>query len=312
MQSFFYSRNLTLSTGKFAKFADGSAVAGLGDTAVMVTTVSKTKPSSSNFLPLTVDFRQKAAAAGRIPTNFLRRELGPSEREILTSRLIDRSLRPLFPLGYSFETQVMCNLLAVDSVNDPDVMCINAASAALAVSDIPWNGPVGAVRVGLHGSDILINPTRREQSQSSLDLVVTATSQNLVVMLEAAADNVLQQDFLKAIKTGVKECQHVINAIIQLQKLHGKVKREYVPQTCFKEDIFESVRSCAEMRLREIFRDYNHDKISRDVAVSNLRNEVVDTVKQSVTDCNESTILESFNKIGKDVFRALIFEENIR
>uniref|UniRef100_A0A3P9M7R6 Exoribonuclease phosphorolytic domain-containing protein n=1 Tax=Oryzias latipes TaxID=8090 RepID=A0A3P9M7R6_ORYLA len=122
----FSHRKLEISSGKFARFADGSAVAQLGETSVMVTAVSKTKPTSSQFMPLVVDYRQKAAAAGRIPTNYLRRELGTTDNEILTSRLIDRSIRPLFPPGYFYDTQVLCNLLAVDGVNDPDVLAINA------------------------------------------------------------------------------------------------------------------------------------------------------------------------------------------
>ena len=140
-------------------------------------------------MPLTVDYRQKAAAAGRIPTNFLRRELGPTEKEILTSRMIDRSLRPLFPAGFFCETQIICNLLAVDGNNDPDVLCINAASAALAMSDIPWNGPVAAVRVGLYGpeNEVLINPTRKEMSSSKLDMVVAGTEDKHVIMIEGSA-----------------------------------------------------------------------------------------------------------------------------
>ncbi|XP_013792570.1 polyribonucleotide nucleotidyltransferase 1, mitochondrial-like, partial [Limulus polyphemus] len=171
---------LKISTGKLARFADGCSVAQLGDTSVMVTAVSKTRQSSSSFLPLVVDYRQKAAAAGRIPTNFLRRELGPTEKEILTSRVIDRSVRPLFPEGYLYDTQLVCNLIAVDGHNDPDVVSINAASAALSLSDIPWNGPVGAVRVGMIDGELVINPTRRELVQSSLNLVVTGAEHNLV------------------------------------------------------------------------------------------------------------------------------------
>lgn len=148
--------DLQLSATEFAQFADGCGIARLGDTSVMVTVVSKTKPSSSNFMPLTVDYRQKAAAAGRIPTNFHRREMAPSEHEILTSRLIDRSLRPLFPHNYFYETQIVCNLLAVDGVHDPEVLCINASSLALSLSDVPWNGPVGAVRVGMIGNICLL------------------------------------------------------------------------------------------------------------------------------------------------------------
>lgn len=137
-----------MSTGKYARFADGSAIVSLGDTSVMVTAVCKDQLSSnSSFLPLIVDYRQKAAAAARIPTNFLRRELGPTEHEILTSRVIDRSIRPLFPENFHFDTHIMCNMLAIDNANDPDVIAINAASAALSVSNIPWNGPVGAVEL---------------------------------------------------------------------------------------------------------------------------------------------------------------------
>ena len=123
----------------------------------------------------------------------MRRELGPTEKEILCSRMIDRSLRPLFPDSYFYETQIVCNLLSVDGVNDPEVLAINAASAALAVSDIPWNGPVAAVRVGLIDGEVVTNPTRKEMAKSQLNLVVSATSGNLVVMLEASAENVYTQ-----------------------------------------------------------------------------------------------------------------------
>ncbi|PSN44270.1 Polyribonucleotide nucleotidyltransferase 1 [Blattella germanica] len=306
-------RNLTLSTGKYARFADGCAVGELGDTSVLVTTVSKTKPSSSGFMPLIVDYRQKAAAAGRIPTNFLRRELGPSEKEILISRLIDRSLRPLFPDGYSCETQVMCNLLAVDGVNDPDVISINAASTALTLSDIPWNGPVGAVRIGLIDNEVVINPTRKELSQSTLNLVVSATRHNLVVMLEAAAENVLQQDFLKGIKAGVKECQNVIQSIQQLQKHYGKAKREFEPILAPNPDIIDAVKTFSEMRLREIFRDHTHDKLSRDMAVAAVRTDVIEKLKHSFSESIDiNAVSDSFSRVCKETFRSLIFEDNIR
>lgn len=136
-----------MSTGKYARFANATAVCEMGDTAVMVTAVSKAKPTpGTNFMPLVVDYRLKNAASGRIPTNFMRREMGPSEKEILSARLIDRSVRALFPSEYRTETQLVCNMLAMDAVYSPDVLAINAASLALSVSDIPWNGPVGAVR----------------------------------------------------------------------------------------------------------------------------------------------------------------------
>ncbi|XP_025601917.2 polyribonucleotide nucleotidyltransferase 1, mitochondrial [Athalia rosae] len=303
---------LRISTGEYAKMADGCAVASIGDTAVMVTTVSKTRASSSSFLPLVVDYRQKAAAAGRIPTNFFRRELGPSEREILTSRLIDRSLRPLFPKKYCYDTQVMCNMLAVDGVNDPDVISINAASAALSLSDIPWDGPVGAVRVGLVDEKVVINPTRKAMQNSALNLIVTAAKNNLVVMLEGYANNLLQPDIFKSLKAGVKECQIIINSIIQLQKKYGKPKRqvEPIPQTC--NEVIESIRSLSEMRLTEIFRNHNHNKLSRDTAVTNVRTDLIEKMKESHPEIDSAVVNEEFSEICKDVFRSLIFEDNKR
>ncbi|XP_049782136.1 polyribonucleotide nucleotidyltransferase 1, mitochondrial [Schistocerca cancellata] len=306
-------RKIVLSTGQYARLTDGCALSQLGDTSVLVTAVSKSKATSTNFVPLTVDYRQKAAAAGRIPTNFMRRELGPTEREILTGRLIDRSLRPLFPEGFSYETQIVCNLLAVDGVNDPDIASINGASAALCLSDIPWNGPVGAVRIGLVDNEFIVNPTRRELSMSTLNLVVTAARHNLVVMMEAAADNILQQDLLKAIKMGVRECQAVIQGILQLQKHYGKAKRDFTPPGDHPDDIVEAVRSCSEMRLREIFRDYTHDKISRDTAVSDVRTDVAEKMRTTYGETVDMVVVnDCFSRICKDIFRTMVFEENVR
>ncbi|OXU19193.1 hypothetical protein TSAR_001961 [Trichomalopsis sarcophagae] len=311
--NFSNGKHMILSTGKYARLADGCAVATLGDTSVMVTTVSKSQSSGVNsFLPLVVDYRQKAAAAGRIPTNFFRRELGHSEHEILTSRLIDRSLRPLFPQKYNYETQVVCNMLALDGNNDPDVLSINGASAALAVSDIPWNGPVGAVRVGLIDNEVLINPTRREIQQSSLNLIVTATQQNLVVMLEGSADNILEPELRKALKTGVKECQIIVQSIQKLQKKFGKPKRTVEPPARLPEEIIESIKSLSEKKLRRIFSDYKHDKLSRDNAINNLRNEVLTTIKANHSELDSGLTLEAFSEFSKTLFRSLIFENNCR
>lgn len=303
---------MELSSGKYARFTDGTGVCKMGDTAVLVTAVSKQKPSNSNFLPLTVDYRQKFAAAGRIPTNFLRREVGASEKEILSARLVDRSVRALFPSEYRCDTQLACNMLAVDHLYSPDVLAVNAASVALAVSDIPWDGPVGAVRVGLCDNEVIVNPTRRELQQSDLDLVVTATKQNMVVMMEGKANVVLLQDFLKAIKVATREAQLVVQAIEKLQKCVGRPKRSLDDHPEAHEEIFEALRSMSEMRLKEIFRDYTHDKISRDQAVNHVRTEVVDRVWSSFSDVDVTLIQEAFNKRVKETFRELVFEENLR
>lgn len=310
--SFPNGRSMILSTGQYAKLADGCAVGTMGDTSVMVTVVSKTKPSTSNFLPLVVDYRQKAAAAGRIPTNYFRRELGPSEREILTSRLIDRSLRPLFMDNYNYDTQVVCNMLAVDGINNPDVISINAASAALSLSDIPWNGPVGAVRVGMIDNEVIINPTRKELQSSSLNLVISATKRNLIVMLEGNANNILQPDLQKAIKAGTKETQHIISDIENLQKQCGKPKRVIEPAPELSEEIIEAITILSEMRVRETFQNYALDKIARDNVLSEIRTKVLEKIKSSFPDVDMYLASEGYNKMVKQIFRNLIFEKDIR
>lgn len=310
--TFSNGRNIKFEIGKHARLADGCAVATLGDTSVLVTAVSKTKPSPGNFVPLVVDYRQKSSAAGRIPTNFLRRELGPTEREILISRMIDRSLRPLFNQYYNYETQIICNTLAVDSVHSPDVLSINAASAAIAVSDIPWNGPVGAVRIGLIDNEIVVNPTRKEMQMSVLNLVVTAAKHNLVIMLEAQANLVLQQDLLKAIKIGTKEAQHIVNSIDRVQQEYGKIKREVLTKNELSAEMLEALESLTQMRVKEIFSDHSYDKLSRDNALNAVRNDVLEKLHKSFPEIDGEILLDAYNNVVKSIFRNLIFEENIR
>ncbi|XP_065563660.1 polyribonucleotide nucleotidyltransferase 1, mitochondrial-like isoform X2 [Artemia franciscana] len=305
-------RSVRLSTGKLARFADGAAVASLGETSVMVTAVSKAKSTNTSFLPLVVDYRQKAAAAGRIPTNFLRRELGATEKEILTSRMIDRSLRPLFPVGYFYETQVMCNLLAVDGVYDPEVLSINAASAALSISDIPWNGPVAAVRVAYIDNEVIINPTRQELAHSDLNLVVSASKDNLIVMLEASGNNLENNKFIKCIEDGVAECQIITKSIERLQSVAGKPKREVQSIAQPDEETRTFLKMLCVNKLRDIFSDFTHDKISRDVSVSQVRAETLEKVRMNFPTADPAVCSEYFNKILKEIFRNLIFETERR
>ncbi|XP_053316705.1 polyribonucleotide nucleotidyltransferase 1, mitochondrial isoform X2 [Spea bombifrons] len=302
-------RKLELSSGKLARFADGCAVAKLGETSVLVTAVSKTKPSPSQFMPLVVDYRQKSAASGRIPTNHLRREMGSSHNEILTSRIIDRSIRPLFPAGYFYDTQVLCNLLAVDGVHEPDVLAINGASAALAVSDIPWNGPVGAVRVGLVDGEFIINPTRKEMSLSTLNLVITGRSQSQIVMIEAAAENVLQQEFCHAVKLGVKHSQQIIQGIQQLAKEHGKEKRTLQKAFLAPIEIVECAKEYSSEKIYQVFSDFTHDKISRDEAIKKIRLETEEMLKENFPNADPFEVMESFNVVCKDIFRSIVLNE---
>lgn len=302
-------KKLEISSGRFARFADGSAVVKLGDTSVMVTAVSKNKPSPSHFMPLVVDYRQKAAAAGRIPTNYLRRELGTTDNEVLTSRLIDRSIRPLFPAGYFYDTQILCNLLAVDGANDPDVLAINGASAALALSDIPWNGPIGAVRIGMVDGEILVNPTRAEMASSTLNLIVAGAPSSQVVMIEASAENVLQQDFCHAVKIGVKHTQQIILAIQQMAREQKVTKR--VPLKVFSapDEMVGQVRQVSSEKIYAVFRDHTHDKISRDEAINSIRLETEVILKDAYPQADPLEIVESFNVVTKEIFRNLVLNE---
>lgn len=306
---YFFRSEIKLSTGKYARFTNGSVIATIGDTSIMTTVVRKNVLSENSIIPLTVNYRQKAAAIGRIPTNFLRRELGYTDHEILISRLIDRSLRPLFPPKYSYETQIVCNLLAIDGINSPDVLSINAASAALSISDIPWNGPVAAVRIGLIDNMYVINPSKRELQQSKLNLVLSCMSRNLIVMIEGSANDILEPELRKAIKIGIKECQIIIHSISELQKEIGKPKLNIVSDE--NNDVEEFVREFVSDELRKIFNYHFHDKISRDDAIFNLRGRMLESIKNRDSKYTKNA-LKIFSNICKEIFRSLIFETEKR
>ena len=168
------TQEMTIETGKMGKLADGAVTVQVGETVVIVTAVSQTKvKEGQDWFPLSVEYKEKAAAAGRFPGGYFKREGRPTEKEILTCRMTDRPLRPLFPKGYLYDTQVVALLLSADGVNDADILSINGASAALCVSDIPFAGPVGAVRIGLVGDEFIVNPTFEEREESTLDLVLS-------------------------------------------------------------------------------------------------------------------------------------------
>src|SRR5467141_3044113 len=194
------STQISIETGKIAKLADGAVVVSCGDTIVMVSAVSATSiKEGQDWFPLTVDYREKAAAVGKFPGGYFKREGRPSEKETLTSRMIDRPLRPLFPEGYFYDTQVISILLSADGQNDPDMLAIHGASAALCVSDIPFAGPIGAARVGRVNGQFIANPTHTERAESDLDLVYVGT-ENDVLMIEGAANEIPEADFGKALE----------------------------------------------------------------------------------------------------------------
>src|SRR5262249_23643401 len=192
-------QQLTIETGKLAKQADGAVTVQLGETIVMVAAVAATKAKEGqDFFPLTVDYREKAAAAGKFPGGYFKREGRPTEKEILTSRLIDRPIRPLFPKGWYNEVQVQSLVLSADGENDPDMLALVGASAALMVSDIPWEGPLGAARIGRVNGQFIANPTHTQMLDSDLDVVYVG-NENDLVMFEGSANEITDEDFNAAL-----------------------------------------------------------------------------------------------------------------
>src|SRR5215831_16402140 len=222
-------KQLTFETGKLAKQASGSAVARLGDNVILATATSNPEPREGvDFFPLTVDYREYTYAGGRIPGGFIKREGRPSEREILTSRQIDRPIRPLFPEGFRCETQVIAFVLSADTENDPDVAGINAASCALSLSDIPFQGPVGAVRVGLVEGRFIANPTYAEMRDGLLNIMVVGTKDG-IVMIESGAKQVKEETVVDAIEFAHAEIKKICDVILEMQAKVGKKKREVAP-----------------------------------------------------------------------------------
>src|SRR5687768_2884363 len=192
------SHTLSIETGRLAKQADGSVIVRMGDTMVLVTACHSSSPREGiDFLPLTVDYREYAYASGRIPGGFFKREGKAAEKEVLTSRLIDRPIRPLFPSGWRFDTQIIALLMSADTENDADVLAITGASAALAISEIPFEKTVAGVRVGMVNNEYVINPTYSERKQSTLDLIVAGTRDG-IVMVEAGAKEVTEAQVVGA------------------------------------------------------------------------------------------------------------------
>lgn len=243
-------RRLTLETGRIAKQADGAIWATYGDTVVLATAVaSQTAKPGVDFLPLTVDYQEKTYAAGKIPGGYFKREGRPSEREVLTSRLIDRPLRPLFPEGYYFETQVIASVLSADKTGVSDVIAITAASAALAVSSIPFNGPIAGVKIGRVNGQFVVNPDLEALEASDLHLVVAGTA-DAVMMVEAGANELSEATMLEAIELAHSEIKKIVAKIEELRMLVGKAKR-VVAQESIDAALTEQVRAMVAGPIRE-------------------------------------------------------------
>src|ERR671925_565902 len=220
-------RKLVLETGRIARQADGAVVATYGDSKVLATVVAAKEPREGvDFLPLTVDYQEKFYAAGRIPGGYFKREGRPTEKETLVSRLIDRPIRPLFLKGYRCDTQVIVTTLSHDLENEPDIVAMVAASAALTLSGVPFMGPIGAARVGFINNEYVLNPQLDEMVESQLDLVVAGTH-DAVLMVESEAKELTEEIMLGAVMFGHRHFQPVISAIIQLAEKAAKEPREF-------------------------------------------------------------------------------------
>ena len=300
---------ITIETGKIAKLADGSVVVSCGETMVMASAVSATViKEGQDFFPLTVDYREKAAAAGKFPGGYFKREGRPTEKETLTSRMTDRPLRPLFAQGYFYDTQVISILLSADGENDPDILSINGASAALCVSDIPFKGPIGAVRVGRINGQFVANPTHTDRVHSDLDLIYVGT-ENDVIMIEGAANELPEAEFLKALEFAHGHAREMIRAQKELAAQVGKPKRE-MPLLSVKPELLEIAYQVAGDRIEGAL--YTQGKVARSKAVDALREEVKAAVLEKYAEADHFAISQAFDYVQKKAFRVSVLEKQKR
>jgi polyribonucleotide nucleotidyltransferase len=299
-------RTLTLETGRMAGLAGGAVLVTYGETVVLAAATTSDEPREGiDFFPLQVEFEEKMYAAGKIPGGFIKREGRPTENAILTARLTDRPLRPLFPKDYRNDVQVICTVLAADQVNDPSMCSIIGASAALTISDIPFYGPVGGVRVGLIGGEIVINPTMSEMAYSDLDLVVAGTA-DAILMVEAGAKEVPEETILEALEAAHEEIRRLCEMQNEMQPEAGKPKREFVAPT-IPEEIVTAVTEYLGNRLEETI--YDPDKATREDSTRELRREVV----RHLADTHDpKQVAKVFGSLEKDLVRRNILEHGKR
>ena len=301
-------KTLSIQTGKFAKQASGSVVVKYGDSTVLVTAVSSNDERNVGFLPLSVEYQEKIYAAGRIPGNYFRREIGrPSEKETLTARLIDRPIRPLFPKYYNFETQVIATVLAMDQENDADVMAMVGASAALTVSDIPFAGPIACVRVGRIQGELKINPTIAECAEADINIIV-AGSKTGVVMVEGGGNMVSEKEMLDAIFFGHQGLQPLIELQEKLRKECGKTKRIFTPPET-DEALVKVVHEAAAGKIRKALAI--PDKMARYDAMRQVKQDLMGSLGDAYADRDEE-ISKIFGDLKKSISRDIILKENSR
>ena len=299
-------RKLTIETGKLANQANGAVTIRYGDTVVLVTACVSPKPREGiDFLPLTIDYEERLYAAGKIPGGFIRREGRPSEEATLTSRLTDRPLRPLLPKQWRCDIQLIITVLSVDKENDPDVLSIIGSSAALSISEIPFDGPVGAVHVGYIDNELVLNPTMAQIEESALDLVVVSTRE-AIIMLEAGANNVSEEIVSRAIRFGHEANQQLIDLQEELKKACGKPKEE-VPVIEVSSELKSAVSSITGKKLAQALKPAV--KSQREEALEELKKELMDSLGESFP---EADVLNYFDTLIKEEVRNTILTKGER
>ena len=301
--------SITIETGKLAKLADGAVVVSSGETIILVSAVSATTiKEGQDFFPLTVDYREKAAAVGKFPGGYFKREGRPSEKEILTCRMTDRPLRPLFPKGYLYDTQIIGVLLSADGEHDPDILFINGASAALMVSDIPFAGPVGAVRVGRVNGQFVANPTHAVMADSDLDIVYVGNATD-VIMIEGAAKELPEEQFVEALHFAQAEVAKIVAAQVELAQKAGKPKRQ-APLFTVKDELMEIAYAVAGDRIEAAI--YNKSKVARQKAIAALKEEVTVAIVAKYPEATKFEISQAFDYLQKKAFRVSILDKQTR
>lgn len=303
------NRILTIETGHIARQASGAVWVRYGDTVVLAAAVRDEKIREGvDFVPLMVDYQEMSYAAGKIPGGFFRREIGrPSEKEVLTSRLIDRPIRPLFPKGYNYDTQIIATVLSVDQEHEPDVLAITGASAALHISDIPFGGPIGAVRIGRIDGNFIVNPSMEELCKSDINLVVAGTRE-AIVMVEGGAIFVPEDDLLEALDIAHKAIQPIIDIQEELRQKVGRPKQEFiVPEK--PQELVEAVKAIALESIREVMT--TPEKMLRKEKKKALHEQVVSSLIEKYPDAQKE-IEEILDDLEREVVRKMMIEEGQR
>ncbi len=300
-------RSLTIETGKMAKQANGAVIVRSGDSVVLVTACTADKPKvGANFFPLTVDYREYTYSAGRFPGGFIKREGRPTEKEVLTSRLIDRPIRPLFPEGYAYETQVIGMVLSADPVRDPSTLAIVGAGASLAISDIPFGHVLGGVRVGMIDGKLIANPTYEETKASKVNIVVAGTEEG-IVMVESGAQQATEAEVLAAIEFGHQCCKKIGAAIRELMKKTGKTKREYTP-AAINEEMYSKISDAVRTELTDAMNTQKYAKLDSYARIDAAKKKVVESHPEE----QQAEAKGLFDRLKERIFRDQMLKDRRR